>query len=350
MRATTPAWYEFFGQADHSATNDPLAALRSAGIALERRGRDGHGAGIVFFDRITSQLGEFLREVSRGGAERVLAVAMPSAIDERDGSPWTLLQLGASDVIVWDRSRNTAAEIAARFERWQEIDALLDSPLVRNNLIGTGREWRATLRHVVEVARFTDASVLILGESGTGKELIARLIHALDPRPDKRDLIVLDCTTVVPELAGSEFFGHERGAFTGAFAPRDGAFALAHGGTLFLDEIGDLPLALQAQLAGTHLQARRRKRLALDAVQAALRDAPPAIRGRRARVVPSRLVLPNRRRRLSSAAAASQTRGHPAPVPALPRADVGTNRAAGGRRAGASAPAEASLSGQRARA
>jgi transcriptional regulator with GAF, ATPase, and Fis domain len=61
-------------------------------------------------------------------------------------------------------------------------------------------------------------------------------------------LVVVDCTTIVPELAGSEFFGHERGAFTGAIAARDGAFALADGGTLFLDEVGDLPLGLQAQL------------------------------------------------------------------------------------------------------
>jgi transcriptional regulator with GAF, ATPase, and Fis domain len=90
--------------------------------------------------------------------------------------------------------------------------------------------------------------VLILGETGTGKELVARLIHTLDPRPGKRDLVVLDCATVVAELSGSEFFGHERGAFTGAVAPRDGAFALADGGTLFLDEVGELPVPLQAEL------------------------------------------------------------------------------------------------------
>jgi len=60
--------------------------------------------------------------------------------------------------------------------------------------------------------------------------------------------VIVDCTTIVSELAGSEFFGHERGAFTGAVGQRDGAFAAAHGGTLFLDEIGELPLPLQAQL------------------------------------------------------------------------------------------------------
>ncbi len=98
------------------------------------------------------------------------------------------------------------------------------------------------------MARFGSAAVLLCGESGTGKELVARLIHTLDSRTQKRELVILDCTTIVPELSGSEFFGHERGAFTGATGPRDGAFALANGGTLFLDEIGELPLPMQVQL------------------------------------------------------------------------------------------------------
>jgi transcriptional regulator with GAF, ATPase, and Fis domain len=116
------------------------------------------------------------------------------------------------------------------------------------------------LRQTIEVASFTDASILVSGESGTGKELVARLIHTLDVRRKKHDLIILDCTTIVPELSGSEFFGHERGAFTGAVATRDGAFALADGGTLFLDEVGDLPLALQAELLRV-VQERTYKRV-----------------------------------------------------------------------------------------
>ena len=66
--------------------------------------------------------------------------------------------------------------------------------------------------------------------------------------PDKRDLIVVDCTTIVPTLSGSEFFGHERGAFTGAMSAREGAFAAADRGTLFLDEVGELPMTMQAEL------------------------------------------------------------------------------------------------------
>jgi transcriptional regulator with GAF, ATPase, and Fis domain len=119
---------------------------------------------------------------------------------------------------------------------------------VHDRLVGESTAWRSVLRDAVEIARFTDAPVLVTGESGTGKELVARLVHALDAREDKGDLVLLDCTTIVPTLSGSEFFGHERGAFTGAEAPRDGAFALADGGTLFLDEVGELPLALQAEL------------------------------------------------------------------------------------------------------
>jgi transcriptional regulator with GAF, ATPase, and Fis domain len=242
------AWYEFSEGLELPGGTDLVAALRSAGgIELHRRDQDSSGPGIVFFDRITAALRDFLREASRGGAERVLAVASRGGT-LRDASAWELLDAGASDVIAWDHSADVAAEIVAKLDRWRAVDDLLDSSLVRGNLIGESPAWRTVLRQVIEVAHFTDASVLILGESGTGKELIARLIHALDPRPQKRDLVVLDCTTIVPELAGSEFFGHERGAFTGADAARDGAFARADGGTLFLDEIGDLALPLQPQL------------------------------------------------------------------------------------------------------
>jgi transcriptional regulator with GAF, ATPase, and Fis domain len=120
--------------------------------------------------------------------------------------------------------------------------------------------WIRLLRQLIEVARFTTASVLLHGESGTGKELLARLIHTLDGRNDKKALVILDCTTVVPELAGSEFFGHERGAFTNALQSREGAFALANGGTLFLDEVGELPPSLQAQLLRV-IQEKTYKRL-----------------------------------------------------------------------------------------
>jgi transcriptional regulator with GAF, ATPase, and Fis domain len=173
---------------------------------------------------------------------------------------WNLLRAGASDVFAWDHSQQLAAEIDAKFEHWAIIDEIVQSPLVKRNLAGQSAVWIRTLRQVIEVAKFTDSSVLLTGESGTGKELLAQLVHTLDRRQNKGSLVVCDCTTIVPELSGSEFFGHERGAFTGAVAARNGAFALADGGTLFLDELGELPLTLQAELLRV-IQERTYKRV-----------------------------------------------------------------------------------------
>jgi transcriptional regulator with GAF, ATPase, and Fis domain len=92
-----------------------------------------------------------------------------------------------------------------------------------------------------------NASVLITGESGTGKELVARAIHERSSRKG-RALIKLNCSAVPEALFESEFFGHVKGAFTGALKDKPGRFELADGGTLFLDEIGEVPLAMQAKL------------------------------------------------------------------------------------------------------
>jgi transcriptional regulator with GAF, ATPase, and Fis domain len=100
---------------------------------------------------------------------------------------------------------------------------------------------------MVKCVAGTDSTVLVTGETGTGKELIARLIHTLSRRKDKA-LVKLDCTTIPANLAESELFGHEKGAFTGALSRKLGRFELADGGTLFIDEIGELPLDLQAKL------------------------------------------------------------------------------------------------------
>ncbi|MBO0799699.1 MAG: sigma 54-interacting transcriptional regulator, partial [Blastocatellia bacterium] len=239
-------WHHFMKQGEATPEISIRETLACAGVGTSSVNiSEPVGPGVVFFDQITPGLCGFLREASRGG--RVLAIAVShSALAE--GGAWQLLQAGASDVFSWDHSSDPSAEVVARFERWQEVDEIVQSPLVKKNLAGQSPAWMRALRQVVEIARFTDASVLITGESGTGKELIARLIHTLDARPNKRNLVVSDCTTIVPELSGSEFFGHERGAFTGAVAARDGAFALADGGTLFLDEVGELPLNLQAEL------------------------------------------------------------------------------------------------------
>jgi len=93
----------------------------------------------------------------------------------------------------------------------------------------------------------TDSNVLILGETGTGKELIARAIHSRSRRSD-RPLVVVNCAALPSTLIESEFFGHEKGAFTGALTRKIGRFEVADGGTILLDEIGDLALDLQAKL------------------------------------------------------------------------------------------------------
>jgi transcriptional regulator with GAF, ATPase, and Fis domain len=113
-------------------------------------------------------------------------------------------------------------------------------------LIGGGPAMEAVARQIELVAP-TGSTVLILGESGTGKELVAREVHRRSPRAD-RPLIKVNCAAVPRELYESEFFGHARGAFTGALRDRAGRFELADGGTLFLDEVGEIPLELQAKL------------------------------------------------------------------------------------------------------
>ncbi len=240
-------WYHIF-QADKVFGGLPvLDGLRKAGVS--RRFCDGatSGPGVVLVGETTDQVYRFLSDTSDRGRKRIL-VLLPNSSTSKNGEVWRLLQAGASDVLVWDRLLSPSHDIAERLQRWQSVEDILSSAMVKENLVGKSPAWTRVLRQCIEVAKFTDSSVLITGESGTGKELLARLIHTLDSRPDKRNLVVLDCTTVVPELSGSEFFGHERGAFTGAVSSRDGAFALADGGTLFLDELGELPVGLQTQL------------------------------------------------------------------------------------------------------
>jgi DNA-binding NtrC family response regulator len=114
------------------------------------------------------------------------------------------------------------------------------------NMIGRSRAMLSVFEAIEKVAP-TDVTVLVRGESGTGKELVARAIHFRSPRA-RKPFIAVNCAAFARELVESELFGHERGAFTGAVARREGKFEAADGGTLFLDEIGDMPLETQAKL------------------------------------------------------------------------------------------------------
>ncbi|MBE1495334.1 transcriptional regulator with GAF, ATPase, and Fis domain [Amycolatopsis lexingtonensis] len=243
--ATVDAWLEVAGTPG-GVLESFVRALGELDVAL-RPGDDGPRNGVLAFDTPTPAVADRLRAVSRERPGRVLAVSTSGRALGADS--WALLRAGASDACTWrDGDATAARHVAERLRRWQAIDELLACRHVQDFLVGDSPVWQATLRDAVEVARFTGASVLITGESGTGKERVAQLIHELDPRRGKKKLVVLDCSTVVPSLSGSEFFGHEKGAFTGAAAPRAGAFELADGGTLFLDEVGELPAPLQAEL------------------------------------------------------------------------------------------------------
>jgi transcriptional regulator with GAF, ATPase, and Fis domain len=242
------SWLYCLDAAERGRADQLAGGLARLGLTLElQEPAAGDGAGVVLFSRVTGELCRMVREWSAGGARRLLLLAAERVAME-GGGPWPLLNAGAADVLVLSDLRDPAASVAERLQRWATIDSMLASPLLREQLVGGSQPWLRALRGVVEAACFTAAPVLILGETGTGKEQVARLIHQLDGRPDKGELVLVDCTTIVPELAGSELFGHERGAFTSAVGARDGAVALADGGTLFLDEVGELPPGLQPQL------------------------------------------------------------------------------------------------------
>ena len=131
----------------------------------------------------------------------------------------------------------------------QEARRLRDRLRERNalsHIVSSDPKMQAVLELVAQVGP-SKASVLVTGESGTGKELIAEAIHAASPR-SKAPFVRLHCAALSESLLESELFGHERGAFTGAFARREGRFKQADGGTLFLDEIGEVPAAVQVKL------------------------------------------------------------------------------------------------------
>jgi len=126
------------------------------------------------------------------------------------------------------------------------LEQEIESELNFDEIVGRSSALRAVLSKVDAVAG-TDATVLIEGESGTGKELIARSIHQRSRRKNQ-SFVKVSCAAIPAGLLESELFGHEKGAFTGATAMRQGRFELAHGGSIFLDEIGELPLEVQAKL------------------------------------------------------------------------------------------------------
>jgi len=139
-----------------------------------------------------------------------------------------------------------AAEARRLNTKSERLGAVVKRGARETDIVTGDRRMRDALDLVAKVAG-SDVSVLVMGESGTGKELIAREVHRLSHRHNE-PLVALNCAAVAENLAESELFGHEKGAFTGAASRKIGLIELADGGTLFLDEIGDLAPPLQAKL------------------------------------------------------------------------------------------------------
>lgn len=177
----------------------------------------------------------------------VLAIFSRESLDEPEFG-W--LRVFADHAAVAITNARAFEEIARLREQLELENAYLQeevkAALAFGDIVGQSSAIHKVLEQVELVAP-TDASVLIVGESGTGKELVARAVHDRSLRRE-RPLIKVNCGAIPHELFESEFFGHVKGAFTGAVRDRAGRFQLADGGTLFLDEVGEIPLELQSKL------------------------------------------------------------------------------------------------------
>jgi PAS domain S-box-containing protein len=190
--------------------------------------------------------------VTRRGEVLDVLMSTRTEKDVRDGVP--TLRVASKDVTEQKRAearlREAYDEIARLKEELErERDYLREEVSVAMNfgrIVGESPALKAMLARIEAVAD-TPASVLIVGETGTGKELVAHAIHARSGRA-AGPLVKVNCASIPDELFESEFFGHVRGAFTGAHRDRVGRFQLADGGTIFLDEVGEIPMALQGKL------------------------------------------------------------------------------------------------------
>ena len=184
---------------------------------------------------------ELVRYISRHHPD--LPVAMITAYGNMETATLAMKE-GAFDFIAkpvsLDRLRELIHDGLGIRERAPEAD---QSP---GKLVGDSASMQLLREQIRKLAR-SQAPIYISGESGSGKELVARLIHGLGPRHDK-PFVAVNCGAIPSELMESEFFGHRKGSFTGAWEDRKGLFREADGGTLFLDEVADLPLHMQVKL------------------------------------------------------------------------------------------------------
>jgi two-component system response regulator HydG len=204
---------------------------------------------IVVTDLVMPELSglELLRALKQENPHRhVVLVTAEGGIEDAVEA----MKHGARDFLTkpldWDKLRALLDDAARDVETRQRSERLSGRISTNDGFIGTSKKIRAVFELIERVA-ITDTSVIITGESGTGKELVARRIHDLSRRHNQ-PFVPVNAAAVPEGLAESEFFGHEKGAFTGALAVRPGCLELANHGTLFLDEIGEMPIAMQPKL------------------------------------------------------------------------------------------------------
>lgn len=190
----------------------------------------------AFSDRIKS-------DIHVRGSRTVAVICEDHVRDRAD--LWSLASHGCDDVQVWSDDA-CGDRVSRRIARWIELEQIIRADAFQKIACGQSACWMRAMRQVAEAGLYSDAPILITGETGSGKEVAARaLAHIV--RKSAGQTTIVDCASLSPTLFGSELFGHERGAFTGAAAARAGSIELADGGVLFLDEIGELPLDLQPQ-------------------------------------------------------------------------------------------------------
>jgi len=190
--------------------------------------------------------------ITAHGSERMAVEAVKSGAYDYLSKPFELDELR---LVV----KNAAETIELRRENLSLRRRIEVEASQRGALIGNSEGMRR-VRSMIDKVAETDATVLVRGESGTGKELVAREVHERNSARSKGPFVAVNCAALPSELIESELFGHEKGAFTGAAARRQGKFEQANGGTLFLDEIGDMSSNVQAKLLRA-LEERRIERL-----------------------------------------------------------------------------------------
>jgi DNA-binding NtrC family response regulator len=225
--------------------SDTVASLKQAKEALAAQAYD-----LVLLDiRLPDGDGiNLLKEVREEGNSAAFIVMSGHATLE---VAIESMRAGAIDYLIKPFNPSQLEIAVQRAESWTRLkaeNAYLrgDEEKERQVIIGEGESMIHVRRLIQQVAP-TDATVLIHGESGTGKELVAGAIQAMSPRRDQA-YVRLNCAAIPENLMESEFFGHEKGAFTGALQKRRGRFEMADRGTLLLDEIAEIPLPLQAKL------------------------------------------------------------------------------------------------------